>query len=115
MKIKWTQKKVTTIIIAIGVILFLFKPVCYWISAEDETITIKKTERISNEGESYYLVFTEDGVYKNVDSWLFLKFNSSDVQGQLEEGKTYNVKVAGWRISLASMYENIIKVYGQEK
>jgi len=112
---KFTQNKIIGVAVVIFLVIVMFKPVCYWTSAEDETITIKKTERINKDDDSHYLVFAEEGTYKNVDSWLFLKFNSSDVQGNLEAGKTYKVKVAGWRIPLFSSYENIIKVYGQEK
>tara|TARA_Y100000310_G_C20701093_1_gene829949 strand:+ start:21 stop:356 length:336 start_codon:yes stop_codon:yes gene_type:complete len=110
---KWNLSKIIVVGVIVIAIFFLFKPVCYWISAEEETITVNKTERINKDGESYYLVFAEEGTYKNVDSWLFWKFNSSDVQGQLETGNTYKVKVAGWRIPLFSSYENIIKIYDE--
>jgi hypothetical protein len=91
-------------------VLLLAYPICYWISAEEKIITVKDKERIVKNEDSYYLVFAEEGTFKNEDSFLFLKFNSSDVQGSLEEGKTYKIKVAGWRIPIMSSYENIIEI-----
>lgn len=85
------------------------------------TITIQVTEKeriveASGSGEnqsisSKYLVFTKDhDVLENTDSLLWLKWNSSSVQGQLHEGETYTVKVYGWRIGLLSMYPNIVSI-----
>ncbi len=55
-----------------------------------------------------YLVFTEDGVYRNTDSWWWLKFNSSDVQNACDEGKKCRLRYYGWRVPILSWYPNII-------
>lgn len=55
-----------------------------------------------------YLVFSENETFKNVDSWLDFKFNSSDFYGKIKVGKTYTSKVRGIRITLFSAYRNII-------
>ena len=106
--------KFKTIIVLgiIGIVLLLFSPILiYRSTVEERTFTVKDKERIVKSESSYYLVWTEEGeVYKNDDSIAFLKFNSSDIYGQLEIGKTYTAKVAGWRIRILSMYENIIKI-----
>lgn len=39
-----------------------------------------------------------------------MKFDSSDVYGELEIGNSYEVRVVGWRIPLLSWYRNIIDV-----
>ena len=95
-----------------AVVLLLFSPVLiYRSTVETRTFTVKDKERIVKSKSSYYLIWTESGdVYKNGDSLSFLKFDSSDIYGQLEVGKTYTAKVAGWRIRFLSMYENIISL-----
>jgi len=82
-------------------------------------ITVKDKERItSGSGESLsskFIVYTEDEVFENTDSWLFFKFNSSDFQNKLDRGNTYTVKVAGWRIPFLSYYRNIVKIENTQK
>lgn len=78
---------------------------------ETVTITVKDKERVvdSGGGEARYLIWSEDGeTFENTDTLIKGKFNSSDVYGQLERGKTYNCKVHGWRNGFFSMYRNII-------
>lgn len=82
-------------------------------TSDNVDFTVRDRERIvTGSGESTsskYLIFTEEGeVFENTDSWLRLKFNSSDVYGQLEEGEDYNCDVYGWRIPFFSMYRNIV-------
>lgn len=87
--------------------------VAYYFSTETIEVVIKDKERITTgNGEnikSKFIVYTKDEVFENTDSWLFFKFNSADFQNKLEIGKTYKVKVAGWRVPFLSMYRNIIK------
>ena len=49
-------------------------------------------------------------MFQNTDEWIRGKWNSSDIQGSLEVGKTYTVVVVGYRIPFLSCYENIISV-----
>ena len=69
--------------------------------------TVNHKERTGgNDGK--YLVFTdEEGVFENTDTIFYLKFNSSDVYNQLEEGGEYRCDVYGWRFGLFSWYPNI--------
>lgn len=91
-------------------------PVVYVGSKQDVTFTVDSMERVTkgdgNGGvTSYYVVFTEEGeTYANKDSFLFFKFNSSDIQGRLDEGKTYKATIAGWRLPFFSVYRNILTV-----
>jgi len=96
------------ILLVIGVI-FAY-PVAYWSSTETKTITVKDKERVNKKESSYYLVYCEEGEFMNDDSWLFFKWNSSEIYGDLEAGKKYKVKVAGWRWNFGSWYENIISI-----
>lgn len=77
----------------------------------DIKLTVKDKERVvDRDGKgSRYLVWSEDETFENVDSLIKGKFNSSDLYGKLQEGKTYNCRVYGWRNSLLSMYRNIIE------
>lgn len=78
---------------------------------ETVTITVKDKERVVDRGgdEARYLIWSEDGeTFENVDTIIKGKFNSSDIYGQLERGKTYDCKVHGWRNGFWSMYRNII-------
>ena len=75
------------------------------------TVTDKDVKNYNN--SSKYLVFTktEDGetrVFSVEDSLLRFRWNSSDVYGEIEVGKTYRFTVVGFRIEILSMYENII-------
>lgn len=78
---------------------------------EHHTIKVKNTERITRSGGGgYYLIFTDGGVFKNGDSLVAWKFNSSDMQNNIEAGECYLVKTRFWRIPFLSMYKNITKL-----
>ena len=57
---------------------------------------IKDKERITTGSgkdiSSKFIIYTENEVFENTDSWLFVKFNSADYQNKLEVGKTYIFK-----------------------
>ena len=83
----------------------------YRSTSKKTTITVKDKERVTeSDGSSTYLVFCESEVFENADSISFWKWSSSDLYGQMDEGKTYDVTVAGWRLPLLSMYRNIITI-----
>lgn len=78
------------------------------------TVTITDKERTHSENEKY-LVFAEDSdgnvmVFENSDSFLRGKWDSSNIQGELKVGNTYEVTVIGYRVPLFSWYENIIAI-----
>lgn len=91
-----------------GIIIF---NIVYLFSQETITVQVTDKERIVTSDSSYYLVFCVGEVFQNSDSMLFFKFNSSDIQGKLERGKTYKIKVIGFRVPFLSMYRNILGVY----
>jgi hypothetical protein len=86
-------------------------------TAEDVTFTVRKTERIveaeaTDEGSrvtSKYLVFTDRETFENTDTLFYWKWNSSDLYGKLETGRTYRAKVYGWRVPIFSWYRNIVR------
>jgi len=81
---------------------------------EGVTISDKQisTETDDDTGKvvSTYLIYTNRGVFRNDDARWFLKFDSSDFYGNLEKGKSYDLKVYGWRIPIFSMYPNIVRM-----
>ncbi|MBI4158703.1 DUF1523 family protein [Candidatus Woesearchaeota archaeon] len=84
----------------------------YRAKVTDKERVVKGSE---DEISSKYLVFTKlpNGrirVFENTDSWIELKFNSSDVYGQIRVGRTYDLGTYGWRIPILSKYENILRV-----
>jgi len=87
----------------------------YRASAEDRTIIVTEKERVTQNTEdgvtSKYLVFTNDRTYEVVDTYSFMRFNSSDIYGRLRQNHKYKVKVAGWRMPFLSWYENIITIH----
>lgn len=113
---------------AAGIVGILGGTVGSHFDREDYLVTVTDKERVVNVSHdkdgnttstSKYLVFTElpDGsvrVFENTDSLLELKFNSSDLQGTLREGRTYKIHTYGWRIPFFSAYENIVKVESAE-
>lgn len=81
-----------------------------YLTSDMATITVTDKERIVTGSGSKYLVFTENEVFENIDSIIYAKFNSSDLQGKLKRGQTYTVKVYGWRIPFLSSYRNIVSI-----
>lgn len=100
-------------LILIGLIAVVYTTI-YYSTVKEITVIVKDKERITeSNGEkvsSKYLVYTENEVFENTDALMFFKFNSSDVQGKLDAGQTYKLKVVGWRVPFLSMYRNIVKI-----
>jgi hypothetical protein len=86
-----------------------------YVSATTETITdtfVRDSERVCNADDAQkcrYLAFGKNETYENTDEWLFIKYNSSDVNRSLIRGNTCEIKVYGFRVPYFSWYRNIIK------
>lgn len=96
-------------------LVILLLPIKIWIhfsTLETVSVLIQDKERITTgsgqTAESKYLVFTDTETFENTDSWLALKFNSSDVYGYIQEGQTCDFQVTGFRIPFFSSYRNIL-------
>lgn len=78
------------------------------------TVTDKDRSGSSDGGSSHYRVYTEQcGVLGNVDQWLAGKTDSADIQGRLQVGHTYRLRIVGWRQSVFSDFPNIVSVDGE--
>jgi len=77
----------------------------------DVTFTVNKTESVQdrNGNGSQYMVYTDNGVYKNVDSVLNNKFNSADLYNQLQPNHKYKCTAVGYRNGVLSEFENLIR------
>lgn len=104
-------------LVVLNIILFLLG-VGILANSNEKTyiITVMEKECIFDyhTHSSKYLVFGENKngealVFENADSFLRLKWNSSDIQTQLKEDNTYKITVVGYRIPSLSRYQNIIK------
>jgi hypothetical protein len=117
----FSEKELLVIFIIFGVLIAVLIAFGLYLSFNDHeyTITVTDKDRIvesnDNEVNSKYIVWgkTPDGealVFENTDNVFRLKFNSSNVQGELEIGETYKITVVGIRVPFLSWYENIIKL-----
>ena len=75
---------------------------------------VKRSGSGKNSKDSYMVnIETKEGdiiVLSNEDRFFKFKFDSSDIQAELQEGKTYKIDVCGRRIRLISSYQNIIDI-----
>ena len=102
------MRRMVKLLLVITFLLPIIYVVVGYTTKEDITIVPTKTERV----ESKYLIFSDKGVFKNVDDIRFFKFNSSDVYAKLSNsiGKPVHVTVTGFRIPILSVYKNIVDV-----
>lgn len=83
-----------------------------------ENVCIKRVTEVGNaDSGSQYLIFAKDGtVYRNGDAILYGKFNSSDIQAELDDKTCYRFRVVGIRSHFFSLYPNILEILpGEDK
>lgn len=83
-----------------------------WTSRRKVVATVHRVERVyyPRRMRSMYLIFTDKGVFRNEDSWAFLRFDSSDVYSIVREGETYELTIYGYRHRWGSEYPNVLRV-----
>lgn len=121
MKMKNAKTKrffVTTICMLMLIAIVCAVNIPFSFNDTDYIVTVTDKDRIvensKDKSSSKYMVFAddEDGnalVFENTDCFIRFKFNSSNIQGQLKEGHTYEITVIGYRVPFFSWYQNIIK------
>jgi hypothetical protein len=70
--------------------------------------TVTEKERIVGKESSKYLIFTDQEVFENTDSFLSFKFNSSDFYARIQVGQVCSFTVTGYRVPVLSLYRNIL-------
>lgn len=102
-----TYLKIT--MIAVVGLYFLYLIIDIAIQLATKTVVVDIiTDKERHDG--FYIVYGDNKVYKNVDTWVYSKFNSSDIQRRLKKGKSYNLTICGFRFPIFSDYQNIIKI-----
>ena len=97
--------------IILGACAVLSLPVyCAYGTQAEVTFTVTGKERVHSGQSGRYLVFTDAGTFEVTDSIFHGRFDSSDLYGRMQEGKTYRAKVYGFRIEISSAYQNILSV-----
>lgn len=100
-----------TIIVIGGIIWIGVSAHQNWIRSTTATVefTVKEKERVIDDSSNAnkYLIFTQDEVFENTDSYYHGKYDSSDLQGYLEVGKKYKCEVFGERNPRWSWYRNL--------
>lgn len=103
------------VILMIGIVVSLSEGIVK--CCNERTITTTVTDKgVKRHGKSNdkYLVYTDDGTYEITDSLFWPRFDSSDLYGYIEVGKTYEFTVAGYRVPLLTMYPNIYEAEVKE-
>lgn len=121
------MKKSNDMFLGVGTLIMIFFIIgclvgsCVYTEGNKRKVTVTVTDKgIKNyqsdsTSKSLYLIYTKDennkiATYKIEDSLIQGKFNSSDIYGSIEVGKTYTFEIVGERNELLSMYPNIVKV-----
>jgi hypothetical protein len=97
------------VIFALCVIFAIGFSTCTAFTSTSGTFTITGKESVKHGEGGKYLVYTDVTTYEVEDSFIYWRWDSSDVYGALQIGKTYRATLQGWRVPFLSMYQNIIK------
>ena len=82
-----------------------------YLNNKEITITVNdKYIKRSGEQDIYLIVDENKNTYKITDLFFKFKFDSTDLYNKLEIGKTYRVKISGFRIKILSEYPNINEI-----
>lgn len=104
--LKTRKFKAVLIGIAAVILLILYS---YFVA---DTVQTRITDAQMTKVDGRYMIATEYRPFVNYDVWYRFKFNSGTIQNEairLKE-KVVRIKKYGWRISLFSQYENVVKI-----
>ncbi len=107
-----TRAKLVGLALVVIALAVVFNPNCS-IDSYNVRVVDKQVKRLAD-GREVFMIFTKrdngkERVFVDADTKLFMKFNSADLYAKLEVGKWYRVRTVGWRMSLFSKFENILK------
>jgi hypothetical protein len=103
-------------LIAAAVILLLGALVLEpYIASDEITIFVKNQEKITTEdGEIYFLVYTDDEIFENRDNMFHKKDETLQIFKRMKKNNKYRVRVVGYdfggKIPFFSKYRNITAV-----
>ena len=99
-----------------GLVFLIFIVLCIgycsigYMNTETTTCQVEDKWIKNYDRDGVYLVDCGKNIYKISDLFWKAKFDSSDIYGKLEKGKTYKITTSGFRIPILSEYKNINKV-----
>jgi len=98
---------IIAIILVIGVILL---PGFLKVSNQQEVIVTVTDKGIKGkDSNDKYLIYTDITTYEITDALFKWRWDSSDLYGAIQVGKTYKIETGGYRIGILSTYPNIYK------
>lgn len=101
--------QVWAICFAVAALLIGF-PIARLASSVVEVIEVEETYTKIQSENNRYMVNVEGETLVNRDRLIFGKYDSSDIQRELDEGQCYEVLIEGWRVPFLSWYRNIVEV-----
>lgn len=107
--------KILIVLIAIAIIASICVSCAANFNDTTYEVTVTNKENINRGDNGYYLIYCEDNAgnyyeFKNVDTLIRGKFDSSRIYNQIKVGERYRFTVVGFRFPLLSWYQNIVKV-----
>jgi len=98
------------IIFVVLMVAALAYNIAYAFTTGFETITIKdKWVKYQNEDAKYLVSSTNGQVFQITDTFVKMRFDSSNLYANLDKGKTYAINTQGWRLGFLSNYKNILE------
>ena len=103
------------LIVASGIVLLVMLILEPYVASEEITIFVQRMEKITtDDGEIYYLVYTENEVFENRDNMFHKKDNTERIFKRMKKNNRYRVIVVGYsfadKIPFFSEHRNITKV-----
>jgi hypothetical protein len=83
---------------------------CTLMNQHEQTCTVTGKESVRSGKGNQYRVYTSCGTLKVSDAVVIWRFDSADVYGAIQPGKTYRFKTGGYRVGFFSMFPNVIEV-----
>ena len=77
-----------------------------------DTVTTRITDAQMAKVDNRFMIATEYRPFVNEDAWYRFKFDSGSIQNDAIrlKGKLVKISKYGWRISLLSRYENVVRI-----
>ena len=99
----------------VTIIVFLALTLEIYVATEEITVTVKKIEKIeTDDGEKYYHVHTNKGIFVNRNNTFHRKDNTRTIFKILKKNIKYKIKVVGYNFGIKLPfffnYRNIIAV-----
>jgi hypothetical protein len=97
------------ILFVVVAVFGLVYSVGYAFSGGSTHIVVKEKWVKYHDSDAKYLVSSVDGeVYEITDSWVRMRWDSSDLYAYLQSNMSCNIVYQGWRAPFFSDYKNII-------